>query len=94
LPAGPRPLRGASVPPAESPLFVRHKAATCNDVVPATEIARLDVTYRKDCHRREVVEKPKEDARDLGGDVVRIGKDESGLSRRNFAAFAYRSRLE
>ncbi|MEN8149697.1 MAG: hypothetical protein ABFS86_07725 [Planctomycetota bacterium] len=78
----------------ESPLFVRRETEFRYDIVPATEIARLDVTYGKDRHWREVVAELREEARDLGGDIVRIGKGENGLSKRNFEAFVYRSQPE
>jgi len=78
----------------ESPLYVRTNTEYRYDVVPATEIARIEVTYGKDRWWREVVEELKEEARELGGDIVRIGEGTSGLSKRNFEAIVYRSHPE
>ena len=75
----------------ESPLYARREAEFRYDVEPGTEIAKLEITYGKDRYWREVVKELKEKARDLGGNIVRIGVGESGLSKRNFEAVVYRS---
>jgi hypothetical protein len=76
---------------ADSPLYARDGLEYRKKKVPATEIARLDVDYGKDRYWHEVVDKLRSRARELGGDIVRIGEGRSGLSKRTFTAIVYRS---
>jgi hypothetical protein len=75
----------------DSPLYARDGIETKQRIIDAVEIARLDVNYGKDRYWKEVVAKLKVRARELGGDIVRIGEGESGLSKRTFVAIVYRS---
>ena len=75
----------------DSPLYARDGVETKQRIIDAVEIARLDVDYGKDRYWKEVVDKLKVRARDLGGNMVRIGEGESGLSKRKFTAIVYRS---
>jgi len=75
----------------DSPLYARDGIETRKRIIDAVEIARIDVDYGKDRYWREVVDKLKCRARELGGDIVRIGEGESGLSKRTFTAIVYRS---
>ena len=75
----------------DSPLYARDGVEFRKRPIDAVEIARLDVDYGKDRYWKEVVSKVKRYARELGGDIVRVGEGESGLSKRTFTAIVYRS---
>ena len=75
----------------DSPLYARDGIEFRKQIVDAVEIARLDVDYGKDRYWKEVVAKLKDEARELGGNMVRVGEGESGLSKRTFTAIVYRS---
>ena len=74
----------------ESPPFARDGVQMRSEPIDALEVAVLDVEFGKDRWWKEVVTELEEEARELGGDIVRIGEGESGLSKRRFKAIVYR----
>jgi hypothetical protein len=76
----------------DSPLFARDGTEFRSRPIDALDVGTLDVEFGKDRYWSEVMEELTEEARELGGDIVRIGEGRSGLSKREFKAYVYRSR--